>query len=519
MKLMKWHTDQQSRAFGGGILVASTIVWAVSLATAALVAMPADGFAQSNKLDQSRSSLAKTIARREKARANLDSNRKFLRENRERAGSIRKEMASLKKERAKLNADLIRGGAKVKQAEAKLTAVEQRLAKFERQESDLRSSLNAQNRSIGRLLSAIQRMGRNPPPVIITQRSDALAMVRSAMLLARAFPKLRGEALALSRQLNKLAAVMREIRRESEQLKAEAKTLKEAQTKLTSLMQVKRRSLRNRRSQMIEVNRTVTAVGRNVRTLEQLIRRLGPAIARETKIGREIEAQARRKAVAEAEAEARARSEAQARKLKELQVALNVPNPAVKPSDKKSVIEPVVVRPPPGSAIKPKPNFNLTPNGGAYIGDTSRISPAIPFHRAKGQLPMPAAGSLETRFGEATKFGGRSKGLVIKTRPGAQITAPSDGWVVYAGKFRTYGQLLIIKAGNGYHVLLAGMSQIDVQSGQFVLAAEPVGTMKSAPGEKSGQNSPRLYVEFRKDGRPINPRPWWSANSRQKVQG
>jgi septal ring factor EnvC (AmiA/AmiB activator) len=132
---------------------------------------------------------------------------------------------------------------------------------------------------------------------------------------------------------------------------------------------------------------------------------------------------------------------------------------------------------------------------------------------------MPAAGAVETDFGEQTKYGGRSKGLLIKTRHGAQVTAPSDGWVVYAGKFRTYGQLLIIKAGEGYHILLAGLSRIDVQSGQFVLTGEPVGTMKSAPGRRIDQNSPRLYVEFRKDGRPINPRPWWSAGSRQKVQG
>jgi septal ring factor EnvC (AmiA/AmiB activator) len=48
---------------------------------------------------------------------------------------------------------------------------------------------------------------------------------------------------------------------------------------------------------------------------------------------------------------------------------------------------------------------------------------------------------------------------------------------VYAGSFRSYGQLLIINAGGGYHVLLANLSQLDVQLGQFVLAAEPVGSM------------------------------------------
>ena len=111
--------------------------------------------------------------------------------------------------------------------------------------------------------------------------------------------------------------------------------------------------------------------------------------------------------------------------------------------------------------------------------------------------------------------------MVIETRYAAQITSPCDGWVVYAGEFRSYGQLLIINAGGGYHVLLAGLSQIDVRSGQFVLAAEPVGTMSG--GQKNTPSSaqisgPVLYVEFRKDGRPIDPDPWW-ASGQQKVQG
>jgi septal ring factor EnvC (AmiA/AmiB activator) len=130
-------------------------------------------------------------------------------------------------------------------------------------------------------------------------------------------------------------------------------------------------------------------------------------------------------------------------------------------------------------------------------------------------------------FGDKTQYGGQSKGIVIETRSSAQITSPCDGWIVYAGEFRSYGQLLIINAGGGYHVLLAGLSQIDVQPGQFVLAAEPVGTMtgtpKSAPASNQSSN-PVLYVEFRKDGDPINPDPWWvesqqKAQSEQKVQG
>ena len=106
-----------------------------------------------------------------------------------------------------------------------------------------------------------------------------------------------------------------------------------------------------------------------------------------------------------------------------------------------------------------------------------RIKPEIAFSDASGRLPMPAQGRQVLGFSEKTQFGGQSKGIVLETRQGAQVTSPCDGWIVYAGEFRSYGQLLIINAGGGYHVLLAGLSQIDVQPGQFVLAAEPVGTM------------------------------------------
>jgi len=150
-----------------------------------------------------------------------------------------------------------------------------------------------------------------------------------------------------------------------------------------------------------------------------------------------------------------------------------------------------------------------------------RIKPAIPFPDAKGLLPLPAQGRRVLTFGEKTQYGSQSRGLVLETRHGGQVVSPSDGWIVYAGEFRSYGQLLIINAGGGYHILLAGLSQIDVQLGQFVLAGEPVGVMSAAaksPQAKAQDNAPILYIEFRKDKQPIDPDPWWSDASR-KVQG
>jgi septal ring factor EnvC (AmiA/AmiB activator) len=177
--------------------------------------------------------------------------------------------------------------------------------------------------------------------------------------------------------------------------------------------------------------------------------------------------------------------------------------------------------PPPAPHLKP-PIIELAPSPAALMpGSPGRIKPAMPFALAHAKLPMPAQGRRALSFGEKTQYGAQSKGMVIETRNAAQVVAPCDGWVVYAGEFRSYGQLLIINAGDGYHMLLAGMSQIDVQPGQFVLTAEPVGTMSGGAKNSTASaqtNAPVLYIELRKDGRPIDPDPWWIA-SQQKVQG
>ena len=101
----------------------------------------------------------------------------------------------------------------------------------------------------------------------------------------------------------------------------------------------------------------------------------------------------------------------------------------------------------------------------AALNDPGRLAPAIAFATAKGRLPLPVNGVKIKDFGAPDGLGGTEKGLTVAARPGAQITAPCDGWVVYAGPFRNYGQLLILNAGSGYHVLLAGMDRISVDLG------------------------------------------------------
>jgi septal ring factor EnvC (AmiA/AmiB activator) len=147
----------------------------------------------------------------------------------------------------------------------------------------------------------------------------------------------------------------------------------------------------------------------------------------------------------------------------------------------------------------------------------------VAFASAKGLLALPVNGVKLREFGGSDGVGGVEKGISLATRSGAQVTTPCDGWVVYAGPFRSYGQLLILNAGGGYHVLIAGMGRISVNIGQFVLTGEPVATMGTTSQVASilatNASQPVLYIEFRKDGTPIDPGPWWAANEGEKVRG
>ena len=157
------------------------------------------------------------------------------------------------------------------------------------------------------------------------------------------------------------------------------------------------------------------------------------------------------------------------------------------------------------------------------LKNASRMAPAIAFASAKGMLSLPVNGVRLRNFGASDGVGGADKGISVATRAGAQVTTPCDGWVVYSGPFRSYGQLLILNAGGGYHVLIAGMERISVNIGQFVVAGEPIAVMGSTSRVASviaaNASQPVLYIEFRKDGTPIDPGPWWAANEGEKVRG
>src|SRR6478735_4256286 len=416
---------------------------------------------------------------REEAQKKLDETSQKLQSSRAQEEVLTQDVAALAEARAKLNSDLIEAGKQVQASEAKLSRTEAKLAELTDQVTVIRNSITDRKETIVKMLSAMQRIGRTPPPALVTRRDDALAMVRSAMLLAEVFPELKYQADNLSHELDGLVTLENGIREQRDAEKAETDRLAEERARADQLLEEKRIKLAQSQTALAQVKLAAQEQASTVSDLNELIQKLDQQIAKA-----EV---AQYDAELAAEQALRAKQQGQS-----LAVAGNERVVEIKPDSTK-----------------------------VAFASPDRMKPAIPFDSAKGSLTLPAQGKRLKRFGDADDAGGTIKGITLQTRPEARITAPSDGWVVYAGPFRSYGQLLILNTGGGYHVLLAGMSRIDASLGQFVLTGEPVAVM-SAPGptsQGSNENSrPVLYVEFRKDGKPIDPDPWWAAAS-EKVQG
>lgn len=147
--------------------------------------------------------------------------------------------------------------------------------------------------------------------------------------------------------------------------------------------------------------------------------------------------------------------------------------------------------------------------------------PRLAFTGMKGKLAFPAQGQIIKRFGDGDGLGGSILGTAIATRGNAQVTAPADGHVEFAGRFRSYGEVLILNPGGGYHILLAGMDTVTAGTGEFLRAGEPVGQMGNGPssvtllGEGVQDGRPVLYIEFRNNTDAIDSGPWWIGGMKE----
>ena len=375
---------------------------------------------------------------------------------------LKGDIAAIGQDRSKLNAQLIDVAAQVRGVEGKVGDAEARLRTLDAREQQIRGSLDSRRSEIVEVLAALQRAGRRTPPALLVRPEDALQSLRTAMLLGSVVPELRSRATKLAGDLGELVALRKNIASERDHLAADRDKLRDDQTRLAAFVDERQRQQAAIEKNMEAEGARAIALSRQVDSLQGLI----------AKMEQDLKSAAKAAATAT------------------LQGA-----PAT---------------------VDGKPNL-------AAFKDPARKSPAVAFASARGLFALPVNGAKIREFGGSDGSGGVEKGISLATKAGAQVTTPCDGWVVYAGPFRSYGQLLILNAGGGYHVLIAGMERISVNIGQFVLTGEPVATMGTTSQVASilatNASQPVLYVEFRKDGTPIDPGPWWAANEGEKVRG
>ncbi|QND68104.1 murein hydrolase activator EnvC [Mesorhizobium loti] len=380
----------------------------------------------------------------------------------ERLAKLSADIATIKKDHASITAALIQSAMTEQKLGQDIEDIGAKLEGLKGQEQKIRASLMARRDVLAEVLGALQRMGLNPPPAILVKPEDALSSVRSAILLGAVVPELREQTDSLLADLKEQSRVTASIEAERARLTAAVGDQTAEKKRLGMLLEAKQKLEADTQTQMAAEKQRSETLAARAGSLKELIASL--------------EADKSRKAADAAKAAEQKAADGD-----------KTAAPAEAPAELASL---------------PVPEGN-------------QLAAAAPFSALQGQIALPVTGRIKRRFGADDGNGAVMLGDMVATQSGAIVTAPADGNVLYAGPFRSYGQLLILNAGDGYHVVLAGMSRISVATGQSVLAGEPIGAMgearvASTSVSKNGNATPELYVEFRKDGKPVDPAPWWA---------
>ena len=147
----------------------------------------------------------------------------------------------------------------------------------------------------------------------------------------------------------------------------------------------------------------------------------------------------------------------------------------------------------PGPLPRPADLGRAAPVAG-HLLQIEQVSAGPPVLRFSGLLPV--AGRLLSGFGE-TGPTGPQHGIVLAPAGLAQVVAPAAGRVAFAGAYRGYAHIVIIAHDGGWSSLITGLGRIDVAVGESIVQGAPLGVAE--PGH------PRMTVELRKDGAPVNP--------------
>lgn len=387
-----------------------------------------------------------------------------IQEEADRARRLAEAQARAAREAREVAETQVRVAREAQALENEILELRSRIAELQAEEAESLARLEDRRERVAALLSALGRIARNPPEAIVAHSDRPGDTLRGAILLRAALAEFDRQTAALKKNLKEIARLREDTARRERSLAESGKALAARQTELDRLLDRRRQVAAETRKEHEAAEKAMAALAAKASDMRDLIERL----ARQ-------EAERKRQ-----ETERRQRAEQQKAQAR---AALRRPAPF----------------PDAGAGRAPR---GVVPFDGG------------PVSKARGRLVRPVSGKLAARFGDQDDLGQQSVGLRFTPPAGARVLAPYGGQVVFAGPFRGYGQLLIIDHGEGYHTLLSGLGRIDAAVNQKILAGEPVGMM-----DRQTQGNAALYMELRRDSRPIDPLPWLAKPATDKVSG
>jgi murein hydrolase activator len=408
----------------------------------------------------------------------LEAVQKQLEQTKQQQQTLSQQSTALAGEIEQLRAQQVAAAQSVQAHETALTRLEAQRTQLTQDIKTKGAELQKRRSEQQTVLAALLHLARNPPIGLALTDGTPIDLLRGGILMGAAVPPLVERAKRLGSELQTMNDLQDQLRNAEAQHRGEADALAKEQTKLAALASQKSILQRQAAQGAATSAQQVERLASQASDLKDLIERAEAAErAREAREAREAEARRKR----EAEAARLAAS------------AAATPRPENRASGGNPAEQQAV-------AAAPAPP------------DPARPAGIRPFSQAQGRMVVPAAGEMVVSFGGPAPAGESAKGITFATRPGAEVVAPFDGRVVFAGAFRGYGQILIIGHSDGYHSLVAGLDRIDSSVGQWLVAGEPIGRMSA------NEAKPRLYLELRHNGQPINPLPWLATRD-EKVKG
>lgn len=350
------------------------------------------------------------------------------------------------REMSDIDADLIAAASDSTAREEAAYAAEEQLMILADESQTASASLSADQAALDDLLAALMTFGSRKPPALAASPEDTAAAVRAAILMSDAAPALADRAAQLRTQIDTLNRLAAETREQQTNLASATGALAARREEIAALASEKRHATAS------------------------------------------LDAQ-----TAAARAESK-RLAAEAETLRDLLAGLAKSAPTT-PSVKPGAGKPTATRPAAKPGVTAKPPSTKPP----------AVAAAKP--PAAGAPLQPAVGTRLYRFGQ-TVTGERQEGLTLTTRAAAQVVAPLDARVQYAGVFRSYGLMVILDVGNDVLVVVSGLDALYPEAGQWVLAGEPIGRMADRKSP-----SPELYLEVRRKGQPVDPEKWLASRT------